>query len=328
MRIAKGCFILFIFSVLLWGRAFTVLEFRDLQSDFKAQTDPELDMDMNYCSVLRVESTRSVEMSLKEKTYRKEKISSGKYYFYFSSREKSLTLQSPNYEDLIIEAPERGFKPGVVYFLRVDTKDDVEVTINVNPSHALVRVNGKRWLNTTEKLVPGKYDLEITSDGYEPVRESFRIENRPVTMNYSLSKKAVESPVTTQPETTSFASASLPVTEAYDFSFQILSCKRMPDNKVVFKIRVTNLSPDDRALTISRATRFFDDQGREFGSPVRTIGNKEATYQNHLNHRMISDVPTLLTLIFSDVPRSSQSVSLLELVTKDWTLPFRSIGIE
>ncbi len=328
MRIVKGILLLLLFTTFAWTRTFTVLEFRDLSSDFKAQTDPEMDMDMNYCSVLKVESTRSVDISLKEKTYRKEKISSGKFYFYFSSREKSLTLQSPNYEDLTIDAPSRGFKPGVVYFLRVDTQDDVEVTINVNPDDALIRVNGRKWLNRTGKLSPGRYDLEITMDGYEPVRETILIENRPVTLNYSLSKKPVESPVATRPETTDASSTALSSAEAYDYYFQILSCKRMPDQKVVIKIRVTNLSQDDRDLAILRSTRFFDDQGREYSAPMRVIGNNKATYQTQLNHRMVSNVPTQLTLTFSDVPRSSQSISLLEIMTEEWTLPFRGIDIE
>ncbi|MCD6234739.1 MAG: hypothetical protein J7K63_06865 [Candidatus Marinimicrobia bacterium] len=328
MKFVKCIVLLMMSAVLLWGRSFTILEFRELQSDFKAQTAPELDMDMNYCSVLRVESTRAVEISLKEKTYRTEKIGPGKFYFYFSSREKFLTLQSHSYESLTIEPPERGFKPGVVYFLRVDTRDDVDVSIRVNPQDAKIRVDGELWTQNNGKLTPGNHDLEITLDGYEPIHETLQIENRPAVFNYTMT------PETTVPEIQSPAavpaaqSKSVSTVTAYDFSFDLLSCKRMPDDKVIIKIRITNLSPDDKELAIHRNSRFYDDQGREFGSPVRTMGNKKATYHNILVHQMISRIPTLLTLTFSDVPRSSRSISLLELTTKEWTLPFRGIPIE
>jgi hypothetical protein len=328
MKFVKSIVVLLMCTVLLWGRSFTVLEFRELQSDFKAQTDPELDMDMNYCSVLRVESTRAVEISLKEKTYRTEKIGPGKFYFYFSSREKSLTLQSHNYEPLTIEAPERGFKPGIVYFLRLDTRDDVDVSIRVNPQNANIRIDGELWAQSTGKLTPGNHALEITLEGYEPIHETLQIENRAAVFNYTMTPK------TSVPETPPPATPSAPPSEsvsavkAYDFSFDVLSCNRIPDGNVMIKIRMTNLSPDDRELAIHRNTRFYDDQGREFGSPVRTIGNKEATYHTVLQHRMISQVPTLLTLTFNDVPQSSKSISLLELVTQEWILPFRGLPIK
>lgn len=331
MKLVKASILLLFWTAFLCARSFTILEFRDLPSDFKAQTDPELDMDMNYCSVLRVESTRPVEISLKEKTYRTEKISPGKFYYYFSSREKSVTLLSSNYEPLIVKAPERGFRPGVVYFLRVDTRDDVDVTIRVNPPDARVRVNGDIWSEATGKLTPGNHALEITMEGYKPEHETLQIENKPAVFNYTLTKKvpaAAQATPEVEPAVPSQSTSARPSVSAYDYSFDLLSCKRMPDGKVVIKIRITNLSPDDRDLAIHRSTRFFDDQGREFGSSIRTLGNKEATYHNVLEHRMISNVQTLLTLTFSEVPGSAQSISLLELTTTDWTLPFRGIAIE
>ncbi|HBY17899.1 MAG TPA: hypothetical protein DEH00_01850, partial [Candidatus Marinimicrobia bacterium] len=185
MKFVKSVVLLLMCTALLWGRSFAVLEFRELQSDFKAQTDPELDMDMNYCSVLRVESTRAVEISLKEKTYRTEKIGPGKFYFYFSAREKSLTLQSRNYEPLTIEAPDRGFKPGIVYFLRVDTHDDVDVSIRVNPPNANIRIDRDLWAQNTGKLTPGSHSLEITLEGYDPIHETLQIENRAAVFNYT-----------------------------------------------------------------------------------------------------------------------------------------------
>ncbi|HDT12312.1 MAG TPA: hypothetical protein ENO01_01500 [Candidatus Marinimicrobia bacterium] len=330
MKIVKGCLMLLLVSGLLFAREFVVLEFRELSSDFKAQTDPELDMDMNYCAVLRVESTRAVDISLLEKTYRTEKIASGKFYFYISSREKAITLQSAAYDDLKVDAPSRGFKAGTVYFLRLDTRDDVDVTINVTPEDAIIRVNGKRWINPTSKLVPGVHDLEISMEGYQIIRGKLRIDNRPATFNYSLSEIAAPPP---PPVSTPSSSASasgfstLPVVEGYDVRFQLQSCKRMPDGKVVIKIQVMNLSPDDQDLNFIGKTRFFDDQGREFPASLRQIGNKSSAYY-HLEHRLISGVTTVFTLTFNDIPRSSQSISLLEIATADWTLPLRNIAIE
>jgi len=328
MKIVKGCLMLLLAFGVLFAREFVVLEFRELSSDFKAQTDPELDMDMNYCAVLRVESTRAVDISLLEKTYRSEKIASGKYYFYISSREKAVTLQSAAYEDLKVDAPNRGFKAGTVYFLRLDTQDDIDVTINVVPEDALIRVNGKRWINPTSKLVPGVHDLEISMDGYQTIRGKLRVDNRPATFNYSLSEIAAPPPPpVSTPSSSAQGSSKLPVVEGYDVRFQLQSCKRMPDGKVVIKIQVMNLSPDDQDINFIAKTRFFDDQGREFAANLRQIGNKSSGHY-HLEHRLISGVPTMYTLTFNDVPRSSQSISLLEIATADWILPLRNIAIE
>lgn len=326
MKIVKGFFVLLLALSVLFAREFVVLEFRELSSDFKAQTDPELDMDMNYCTVLRVESTRAVDISLLEKVYRSEKISSGKFYFYISSREKGITLQSAAYDDLKIDAPNRGFKAGTVYFLRLDTRDDVDITINVTPEDAIVRVNGKRWINPTNKLVPGVHELEISMDGYQTIRGKLQVDNRPATFNYTLSELVAPAPPPVSSPAPSVVS-SLPVVEGYDVRFQLQSCKRMPDGKVVIKIQVMNLSPDDQDMNFIGKTRFFDDQGREFPASLRQIGNKSSAYY-HLEHRLISGVPTMFTLTFNDIPRSSQSISLLEIATADWTLPLRNITIE
>jgi hypothetical protein len=325
MKLFKGCLVLLLAACVLFAREFVILEFRELSSDFKAQTDPELDMDMNYSTVLRVESTRAVDISLLEKTYRTEKISSGKFYFYISSREKGITLQSAAYEDLKVDAPNRGFKAGTVYFLRLDTRDDVDVTINVTPEDAVIRVNGKRWINPTNKLVPGVHELEISLDGYQTIRGKLQVDNRPATFNYNLLEIAAPPPpvsVPSAPNTT-----SLPVVEGYDVRFEIQSCKRMPDGKVVIKLQVMNLSPDDQDINFIGRSRFFDDQGREFAANLRQIGNKSSAHY-HLEHRLISGVPTTFTLTFNDIPRSSQSISLLELATANWTLPMRNIAIE
>ncbi|MDD3807675.1 MAG: hypothetical protein PHE86_06555 [Candidatus Marinimicrobia bacterium] len=191
MKFLKEIIFVLLYAGFLGARTFSVLEFRELPSDFKAQIDPELDNDMNFCTVLRVESTRAIDISLKENVYRTEKFSSGKFYFYISSREKSITLRSPNYEPLILEAPEGNFKPGTVYFLRVDTIDDVEATFHITPADALLRVDGNLWTSPKNKLSLGSHTIEITKEGYEAVYETLSVNPRSNSFNYILTPQKI-----------------------------------------------------------------------------------------------------------------------------------------
>jgi hypothetical protein len=321
-------------SLILFAKEFTISEFRDLPADFKAQREPVLDMDQNYCAVLRVESVQPVEVSLRERTYKKEKISSREHYLYFSAKEKNLTLQSAGYDNLTLEAPKQGFKPGTVYYLRLDTIEDVDVSINVTPRGANVAVEGKRWLRSTQKLTPGTYTVEISKEGYMTLTEKITVPHQSASFSFALTEEKSGETITKtdtvfveQHAQTEENESTLPYLEAYDFSYQITSCDATHDNKLVITILITNLNIDDREIDVIRGTRIFDDHGREFGVARREMGNKISTWQGNLKHQMISNVTTKLTLTFEDLPRSANSISLLELHISDWKLPFRNFPI-
>lgn len=112
----------------LYALEFNVVEFRELPSDFHAQMESELDLDMEYCTVLRIESDIPSELSLKQKIYKKEIIQPGEYYFYITHKEKSITFEAPEYLPLTVNVPQSGFKKGVVYYLRLESIREVQVT--------------------------------------------------------------------------------------------------------------------------------------------------------------------------------------------------------
>jgi len=318
-----------------------VLDFRELPSDFTAQSLPILDMDNNFCAALRVESTKPVPLSILEKTYKTRHTEKGENYFFFSAREKVLSLKSPGYQDLVVNAPAGGFMPTKVYYLYLQPVGEIvfDVTINATPTSSKILVDGKAWVGPTRKLTPGEHSVEISKEGFVTSRETITVPMQPTTFNFALSKiievektitPAPSQPVTTQPvvDKSMAKPAGLPSLEAYDLSLKILSCKAMPDNKVIIRIQITNLADDDQELSFEGSTRIFDEKGREYSSESRKIGNKEAHLYQTLTHQMISKVPTELILTFANIPSSVQTISLLELKISNWKLPFRAFPVE
>jgi len=315
-----------------------VLEFRELPSDYTAQSIPVLDMDNNFCAALRVEYTKPVPLSALEKIYKTRQTEKGENYFFFAAREKALTLKSPGYQDLVVNAPGGGFKPTKVYYLYLQPVGDIvfDVTINAAPAGSKIMIDGKAWVGPTRKMTPGEHSIEISKEGFITSRETIKVPMQPVTFNFALSKIIeVEKVVTPPPQPTpppaadkiTSKPAGLPSLEAYDFSLKMLSCKATPDNKIIIRIQITKLADDDRELNFEVSTRIFDEKGREYAQESRTIGNKEAHRYQTLNHRMIAGVPTELTLTFADIPSAVQTISLLELIISDWKLPFRSFPV-
>jgi hypothetical protein len=109
--------------------------------------------------------------------------------------------------------------------------------------------------------------VEITKEGFVTSRETITVPMQPTTFNFALSKiievektitPAPSQPVTTQPvvDKSMAKPAGLPSLEAYDLSLKILSCKAMPDNKVIIRIQITNLADDDQELSFEGSTVF------------------------------------------------------------------------
>jgi len=333
--LTKALFIL-VWVGLAQAAELKILEFRELPTDFTAQATPILDMDNNFCAALRVESTKPVPLTAVEKIYKTRKTDKGENYFFFSAREKAVTLKSPGYQDLVVTAPSGGFKSSKVYYLYIEPVGEIafNVTINVTPKDAKVTVNGKSWMTPTQKLAPGEYPIEIGKEGFIPLKETISVPMQPTTFNFSLSKiveveKVVTPPPQPQPvpEAPKATPSGLPSLETYDLAFKMLSCKATPDNKLIIRIQITNLAESDRDLNFGSSTRIFDSKGLEYRVATREIGKKDADGYQYLDHRMIVGVPTELTLTFSDLLPSVQTISLLELVVSEWKLPFRSFPV-
>ena len=55
----------------LFANEFKLIEFRKLPADFHAERNSVSDIDMEYCTALRVECDVPLELNLKQKVYKK-----------------------------------------------------------------------------------------------------------------------------------------------------------------------------------------------------------------------------------------------------------------
>lgn len=332
--------VLFLIVISLFCGAYTaelkLLEFRLLENDLTAQTPAIFDIDNNYCAAIRVELVKTVPLTFSEKIYKTQKTNRCDYY-YFSIREKGLTLKSPGYKDLFIPAPQGGFKGTKVYFARIEPvgKPSFDVTISVTPPDAAVMVNGKAWTVPTQKLAPGEYSVEITKEGYDPLKKTITVPMEPVSFNFALSKTVIVEKVVTPPpapqvqkEQPTPSAPGLPEFMAYDLKFKMLSCEATPDNNLIIKIQITNLGDQDREFYFNPSTRIYDQNGKEYSVAIREIGNKKAYSYQSLYHELVLEVPTILTLTFEKIPPSVKTIAKLQLEIGEWSLPFRNFPVQ
>jgi len=177
---------LLILSTAVMASEFKVLGFRVLDSDFKAAREPIPDLDGNYCAVIRIDGTIPAGLSLEEKVYKAEKTKPGEMYFYISAREKQITLTAPDFDPLIVSAPDGEFVLGQVYYLRLKTRPNPQkelatlpVLIASQPEGARIILNGKKqgFTNGKLKLEPGTYELLLGKPGYEILAQLIEIKN-------------------------------------------------------------------------------------------------------------------------------------------------------
>ena len=167
---------LLILSSAVMASEFEVLEFRVLESDFKAAQEPVADLDGNYCAVLRIDGNIPKGLALEEKVYKTEKTKSGEIYFYISAREGQINLKAPGFSPLSVPAPDGEFILGKVYYLRLKTiisqskeAAALPVLIASQPKGAKIILNGTKMGQTNGKLrlAPGTYELLLGKPGYE-----------------------------------------------------------------------------------------------------------------------------------------------------------------
>ncbi|MBN2018518.1 MAG: hypothetical protein JW794_10380 [Candidatus Cloacimonetes bacterium] len=327
-------FLIFLFSLILttslYALRFELDEFRKLPADFKAEMEPITDMDMNYCSVLKVEVDRPIDISLKQKVYKKENIDEDEFYFYVSSGEDEITFQAPRFVALNVEAPKGGLKIGTTYYVRLSTYEDVDVTINVEPKDAQIMVNGLEWEQPQGKLMPDEYVLFLVADGYDAILDTVFVSPSNTVFNYVMVEENA-APVLQQ------ATLDIPqpdeddpfTIEFNDYRIQVTACDYTQQTLTITLI-VTNLIAE-RELTIIRGnTKAYDTEGNEYTPMTLEFANKNRNW--NLTHNLVQDVPTKAQLIFKEVMKPVSMITLLNLglwddLNRDFKISYKNIPV-
>ena len=181
---------LLILAGILWGFSalqaseIKVKEFRVLDGDFKAEAEPVMDLDQNYCAVLRIDGSIPEGLTLEEKVYKAEELPSGEIYFYISARETEITFQAPGFNPLTVDVPDGELMLGKVYYVRLKTiiKEDAKpaelpVLIASYPEGAKIILNNQKMglTNGKFKLKAGTYELLLGKPGYEITAELIEV---------------------------------------------------------------------------------------------------------------------------------------------------------
>ncbi len=318
-----------LFSTQLFGLQFELDEFRRLPADFKAEMEPITDMDMNYCSVLKVELDKPVDLSIKEKVYKKERINENEFYFYVSSREDEITFTAPHYVPFSMNVEDK-LKIGTTYYVKLNTIKDVDVTINVVPKDATIMVNGLRWGKPEGRLMPGEYVIFLMKDGYKEVMDTVSVIEDNTVFNYTMVSKGKEPMPVAKKEEVPVQDDQNPFRVQFnDYVIQVVSAD-YAQNTLVIGLEITNLI-NERELTIRADwTRVYDTAGNEY--QPRTIEFANKTKNWNLTHNLIKDVTTKASLIFKEVEGPLEGISLLKIwfndkVNSNFDISFKDIGV-
>ncbi|MCF7793217.1 MAG: PEGA domain-containing protein [Candidatus Cloacimonetes bacterium] len=322
----------------LFAKQFQLTEFRSLPADFHAERNSVLDMDMEYCAAVKVECDVPTDLNLKQKVYKRENIASGVYYFFVSAREQQITFEAPDYEPLTVDVPEGGLEKGVTYYARLESIDDVIITLNIYPSPDRVSINEKLISKSKVMIAPGSYRLQIEKAGFEPIDEEISVGKNNTYFNYTLAKigqekvvvvekEPIEEPVMETDEPAEFK------LERFDVVYEITSCE-MYEKQIVIELMIENIG-DDREVTIlgwrGFRTRMFDDAGNEFFPAKFNFANK--TNNGDITIMMVNGVPTKASLIFRDINNSAEKIVKLDLgiwmqESDSFRMTFRDIPME
>jgi len=336
----RKLFVLLILLLVLGLSAneFKLIKFRKLPADFHAERNSVEDMDREYCTALKVECDKAIDLDLKQKVYKKEKIDSNVYYFFVTHKEKQITFKAPKFNPLTVDVPTEGLKKGVVYYVNLEIIPDVTVTLNVTPDPDRIILNSKIIEKNRFKTSPGSYKLQIEKAGYEPIAEQITIDEQNAYFNYTLGKKnevqvvekIVEKPV---PVVDTPSEPSQFELERFEITFKITSCE-MYEDQIVLNMLIENIG-DDREVTMlnwgRERTRIFDDAGNEFFPMKINFANKSSNGDIKLT--LVNGIPTKASMIFKKINRKAVSISKFDLGI--WTeqsdrfrVTYRNIPIE
>ncbi len=324
----------------LFAKQFELIEFRPLPADFHAERNSVMDMDMEYCAAIKVESDVPSNLNLKQKVYKRENVQPGMYYFFVSHKEKQITFEAPDYEPLTVNVPDGGLKKGVTFYANLDTIDDVIVTFNIYPQPDRVIINDKVISKSKVQIPPGQYRLQIEKSGFEPVDDQINISLNNAYFNYTLAKigqekiveKIVEVPVEKPAEEQTSEPAEFKL-ERFDVVYEITSCE-MYEDQIVIDLNIENIG-DDREVTIlgwrGFRTRMFDDAGNEFFPTKFNFANK--TNNGDITIMLVNGVPTKASLIFRDIRKQAEKITKLDLgiwmqESDSFHMTFRDIPIK
>ncbi|HEX37743.1 MAG TPA: hypothetical protein ENG70_02650 [Candidatus Cloacimonetes bacterium] len=331
LRVLLISSILFIplFSSQLFGLQFELDEFRRLPADFKAEIEPMTDMDMNYCAVLKVELDKPVDLSIKEKVYKKEKIDENEYYFYVSSREDEITFAAPHYVPFVMDVEDE-LKIGTTYYVKLNTIKDVNVTINVNPADATIMVNGLKWDKPKGRLLPGEYVIFLMNDGYEELIDTVSVIEDNTIFNYTMIAEKVETTPVIKTEDVQVQDKDNPFRVEFNgYVVQVVSAD-FAQNTLVVGVQITNLK-NERELTIIRnKVKLYDTAGNEYEPQTIEFANKTKNW--NITHNLVKDVTTKVSLIFKNINSPIEGVTLLKIglwdqINKDFEISFKNIGV-
>lgn len=303
-------FFSFVVSTSLFAWRFELEEFRKLPADFKAEGEPITDMDMNYCSVLKVEVDSPINLSLKQKVYKQEIIDEDECYFYVSSREDKITFHAPNFVPLTVDVPKGGLKIGTTYYVRLATLEDVDVTINVEPEEAQIMVNGLKWEFSKGKLIPGEYVIFLMAEDYEEILDTVLVSPTNTVFNYVMVEENVI-PMLEETQEVPVPQGDEPfLIEFNDYRIQITECG-YAQQTLTITLSITNMVTE-RELTILRNyTKAYDSEGNEYQPTTLEFANKTRNWD--LAHNLVQDVPTKAHLIFKEIKNPVSVITLLNL---------------
>ncbi len=291
----------------IFANEFKLIEFRKLAADFHAERNSVEDMDMDYCTALRVETEIPSSLGLKQKVYKKENVESGVYYFFITHKEKQITFTAPNFQPLTVDVPKKGLEKGVVYYVKLDSILDVNVTLNISPKPDRIILNDKIIKNNKFKQSSGKYHLRIEKEGYETIDEQIIINNENSYFNYTLGKKSnVKMEASANPTGLTL--------ERFGVIYEVTSCE-MYEDQIILNMNITNTG-DDRDLTLiawnrSFKSRIIDDLGNEYFTSKINFANKSKNGDVSVN--LVSDVTTKASLIFKKVNKKIGLISKFDL---------------
>lgn len=313
--------VLILFMVMLtslFAKQFQLTEFRSLPADFEAERNSVMDMDMEYCAAVKVECDVPSDLNLKQKVYKRQNIAPGQYYFFVSQREKQITFEAPDYEPLTVDVPAGGLKQAKTYYARLESIDDVIITLNIYPAPDLVSINDKLISKSKVMIAPGTYQIRIEKAGFVPIDEQITVGKNNTYFNYTLAKIGQEKIPEEEPEPVSveepLPESTTPLKlERFDVVYEITSCE-MYENQIVVELMITNLG-DDRDVTIlgwgSQRTRMFDDSGNEFFPEKLNFANKSNS--SDIKIMLVNNVPTRASLIFRDINKNATKIAKLDL---------------
>ena len=316
-----------IFSTSLFALRFELEEFRKLSADFKAEMEPITDMDMNYCSVLKVEVDRPIDLSLKQKIYKKENIDEDEFYFYVSSREDHITFQAPHFVPLTVDVPKGGLKIGTTYYVHLATLEDVDVTINVEPEEAQIMVNGLIWEFPKGKLIPGEYVIFLLAEDYEEILDTVLVSPTNTIFNYVMVE---EEKLQIEEQEVPIPQGDDPfLIEFNDYSIRITACEYTQQTLTIF-LSVTNQIAERELTIMKNYTKAYDSDGNEYTPTTLKFANKTKNW--NLTHNLVQDVSTKAQLIFKEIKKpisviTPLNLSLYDKDNKDFKVSYKSIPV-